>query len=150
MTELHGTSTPRFDPVRAALQGNLDSGEELGASLVVDVDGERVVDLWGGHRDTARTARTAEWDEHTITDVWSITKTVTSLAALILVDRGELDVYAPVARYRPEFAANGKQDVEIRHLLSHTSGVSGLEPPAMLEDLYDTHAAAARMASQAP
>jgi CubicO group peptidase (beta-lactamase class C family) len=147
MTELNGTSAPRFDAARAALQANLDSGEELGASLVVDVDGERVVDLWGGYRDTARTT---EWDERTITNVWSITKTVTSLAALILVDRGELDVRAPVARYWPEFAANGKQDVEVRHLLSHTSGVSGLDRPAVLEDLYDTRAAAARMAAQAP
>jgi CubicO group peptidase (beta-lactamase class C family) len=147
MTELHGTSAPRFDAVRAALQHNLDSGEELGASLVVDIDGDRVVDLWGGHRDTARTVG---WDEHTLTNVWSITKTVTSLAALILVDRGELDVHAPVARYWPEFAANGKQDVEVRHLLSHTSGVSGLDQPATLEDLYDTRRAAARMAAQAP
>ncbi|MFI6452538.1 serine hydrolase domain-containing protein [Streptosporangium amethystogenes] len=82
--------------------------------------------------------------------VWSITKTVTSLAALILVDRGELDVYAPVARYWPEFAAAGKQDVQVRHLLSHTSGVSGLDQPVTVEDLYDTPKAAARLAAQAP
>ncbi|HEY2058183.1 MAG TPA: serine hydrolase domain-containing protein [Amycolatopsis sp.] len=146
-TDLQGTSTPRFEAVHGALQRNLDSGEELGASLVVDLDGERVVDLWGGFRDPARTVA---WDEHTITTVWSTTKTVTSLAALILVDRGELDVHAPVARYWPEFAANGKQDIEIRHLLSHTSGVSGLEQPATIEDLYDTEGAAARLAAQAP
>jgi CubicO group peptidase (beta-lactamase class C family) len=126
---------------------NIESGEELGASLVVDVDGERVVDLWGGFRDQARTSA---WEEDTLTNVWSITKTVTSLAALVLVDRGELDVYAPVARYWPEFAAHGKRDVEVRQLLSHTSGVSGLEQPATLEDLYDTRGAAARMAAQAP
>ncbi|WP_329061772.1 serine hydrolase domain-containing protein [Amycolatopsis sp. NBC_01480] len=108
-----------MEAVHRALQRNLDSGEELGASLVVDLNGERVVDLWGGFRDPARAVA---WDEHTITTVWSTTKTVTSLAALILVDRGELDVYAPVARYWPEFAANGKQDIQIRHLLSHTSG----------------------------
>ncbi|WP_051898644.1 serine hydrolase domain-containing protein [Sciscionella sediminilitoris] len=147
MTELHGTSVPRFDAVRAAFRRNLDSGAELGASLVVDIDGERLVDLWGGFRDSARTIA---WDEHTITNVWSTTKTVASLAALILVDRGELDLYAPVAHYWPEFAAHGKHDVEVRHLLSHTSGVSGLEQPAALEDLYDTREAAARMAAQAP
>ncbi|MFE1959885.1 serine hydrolase domain-containing protein [Streptomyces sp. NPDC059479] len=147
MTELHGTSEPRFHAARAALRRNLDSGEELGASLVVDIDGERVIDLWGGFRDPARTVA---WDEHTITNVWSVTKTVTSLAALMLVDRGDLDVHAPVARYWPEFAANGKQDVEVRHLLSHTSGVSGLDQPATIEDLYDTERAAARMAAQAP
>jgi CubicO group peptidase (beta-lactamase class C family) len=146
-TDLQGTSTPRFEAVHRELQRNLDSGEELGASLAVDLDGERVVDLWGGFRDPARTAA---WDEHTITTVWSTTKTVTSLAALILVDRGELDVHAPVARYWPEFAANGKQDIEIRHLLSHTSGVSGLDQPATIEDLYDADRAAARLAAQAP
>ncbi len=77
------------------------------------------------------------WSEQTITNVWSSTKTVTSLAALMLVDRGELDVGAPVARYWPEFAAQGKQDVLVRHVMSHASGVSGLEQPAVVEDLYD-------------
>jgi CubicO group peptidase (beta-lactamase class C family) len=134
MADLQGTCDDRFDAVRAALQRNVDSGEELGASLVLDIDGHVVVDLWGGFRDQDRTVA---WDEHTITNVWSTTKTVTSLAALMLVDRGELDVHAPVARYWPEFAAHGKQDVEVRHLLAHTSGVSGLEQPAVVEDLYD-------------
>ncbi|MEU2086300.1 serine hydrolase domain-containing protein [Streptomyces albus] len=147
MTTLHGTFEPRFAGLRQALQRNIASGQETGASLVVDIDGERVVDLWGGHRDTARTTT---WQEDTLTNVWSITKTVTSLAALMLADRGELDVYAPVARYWPEFAAGGKRDVEVRHLLSHTSGVSGLEQPATVEDLYDTPGAAARMAAQRP
>ncbi|MFE4213822.1 serine hydrolase domain-containing protein [Streptomyces sp. NPDC056844] len=119
----------------------------MGLSLVVDIDGRHVVNLWGGHRDAARTQ---PWQRDTITDVWSIRKSVTGLAALLLVDAGELDLYAPVARYWPEFAANGKQHVEVRHLLSHTSGVSGLDHPAQLDDLYDVRAAAARMASQAP
>jgi CubicO group peptidase (beta-lactamase class C family) len=145
MTELNGTISPAFEPVRDAVEQQLRTGAEVGLSLVVDVDGDRVVDLWGGHRDAARTQ---PWRRDTITNVWSISKTVTSLAALLLVDAGELDVHAPVARYWPEFAANGKQDVEVRHLLSHTSGVSGLDHPASLEDLYDVRAAAARMASQ--
>ncbi|MFE2024081.1 serine hydrolase domain-containing protein [Streptomyces hygroscopicus] len=147
MITIHGTSEPRFAGLRESLRQNIASGAEIGASLVVDIDGERVVDLWGGHRDVARTAA---WEEDTLTNVWSITKTVTSLAALMLVDRGELEVYAPVARYWPEFAAGGKRDVEVRHLLSHTSGVSGLEQPATVEDLYDTRGAAARMAAQTP
>jgi CubicO group peptidase (beta-lactamase class C family) len=147
MAELQGHHEPRFDAVRAALQENIDSGAELGASMVVDIDGERVLDVWGGFRDAERTT---PWDEHTIVNVWSTTKTVTSLAALMLVDRGELDVYAPVAKYWPEFAANGKQDIEVRHLLSHTSGVSGLEQPAAVEDLYDWEKSTARFAAQAP
>ena len=147
MTALNGTVVTPFEPVRDAVGEQLRSGAEVGLSLVVDVDGRQVVNLWGGHRDAARTQ---PWQRDTITNVWSITKTVTSLAALLLVDAGELDVYAPVARYWPEFAANGKQDVEVRHLLSHTSGVSGLDHPAHLADLYDVRAAAARMAAQPP
>jgi CubicO group peptidase (beta-lactamase class C family) len=147
MAELQGTCDARFTAVRAALQDNLDSGEELGASLVLDIDGERVVDLWGGYRDPQRTT---PWDEHTITNVWSTTKAVTSLAALMLVDRGLLDVHAPVARYWPEFAANGKDGVLVRHLLAHTSGVSGLDAPAAVEDLYDWEKSTTRFAAQAP
>ena len=108
MADIHGACDERFEAVRGALAKNLDSGEELGASIVVDIDGDNVVDMWGGFRDEARTI---PWDEHTITNVWSSTKTVTSLAALMLVDRGELDVDQPVAKYWPEFGANGKQDV---------------------------------------
>lgn len=147
MAELQGTCEDRFDPLRGQLQAHLDSGEELGASLVVDLDGDRVVDLWGGYRDQARTTA---WDEHTIVNVWSTTKTVTALAVLMLVDRGQLDVHAPVARYWPDFAAAGKEEVQVRHLLAHTSGVSGLEQPATVEDMYDAERAAARMAAQAP
>ena len=91
MADIHGMCDERFEAVRDALAKNLDSGEELGASIVVDIDGDIVVDMWGGFRDEARTI---PWDEHTITNVWSSTKTVTSLAALMLVDRGELDVDA--------------------------------------------------------
>jgi CubicO group peptidase (beta-lactamase class C family) len=147
MTEPNGTVSAPFEPVRDAVADQLRGGAEVGLSLVVDVDGQQVVNLWGGHRNAARTQ---PWERDTITNVWSITKTVTSLAALLLVDAGELDVYAPVARYWPEFAAQGKQHVEVRHLLSHTSGVSGLDHPARLEDLFDVREAAARMAAQAP
>jgi CubicO group peptidase (beta-lactamase class C family) len=126
MAELSGTCDARFDAVRDALQRNIDSGEDVGASLVVDLDGEIAVDLWGGFRDEARTV---PWTRDTITNVWSTTKTVTSLAALMLVDRGQLDVDAPVAAYWPEFAANGKQDVLVRHLLSHTSGFQAWTSP---------------------
>jgi CubicO group peptidase (beta-lactamase class C family) len=147
MAEIHGACDERFEAVRSALARNLDSGEELGASFVLDIDGDVVVDLWGGFRDEARTV---PWDERTITNVWSSTKTVTSLAALMLVDRGQLDVDAPVARYWPEFGAAGKQDVLVRHLLSHASGVSGLDQPAVVADLYDWAGSTSRFAAQAP
>src|SRR6201982_1785699 len=123
MADIHGTCDDRFEAVRGALAKNLDSGDELGASMVVDIDGDHVVDVWGGFRDEARAS---PGDEHTITNVWSSTKTVTSLAALMLVDRGELDVDQPVAKYWPEFGANGKQDGLVRHVMSPPPGGPGL------------------------
>jgi len=92
-----------------------------------------VLDIWGGYTDAAKTV---PWGEDTIVNVWSSTKTVTSLAALILADRGLLDLDEPVATYWPEFAANGKQDVRVRHLLSHTSGVAGWQETMTIDDLF--------------
>jgi CubicO group peptidase (beta-lactamase class C family) len=146
-TPLDGTCTARFDPLRELFAAKLESGEDLGASLVFNIDGEVVVDLWGGWADEARTV---PWTENTITNVFSTTKCVTSLAALVLVDRGELDLDATVAKYWPEFAANGKAGVKVRHFLSHMSGVSGWEQPITLEDLYDWDKSTALLAAQAP
>jgi CubicO group peptidase (beta-lactamase class C family) len=147
MAEVFGHATEQYEPLRAALAANLDAGVEVGAGIVVNVDGVDVVDIWGGHRDAERTA---PWTEDTIVTLWSITKTITSLAALMLVDRGRLDPFAPVAAYWPEFAANGKERVQVRHLLSHTSGVSGWDQPFRVEDVYDTDAATRKLAGQAP
>ena len=146
-TPLGGTCSARFDPLRELFAAKLESGEDLGASLAVNIDGEMVVDLWGGWADEARTA---PWTENTITNVFSTTKTMTALAALVLVDRGELDLDATVAKYWPEFAARGKAGIKVRHLLSHTSGVSGWEQPITLEDLYDWDKSTALLAAQAP
>ena len=145
--EVEGTCGERYEPVRAALAAQLTSGEELGASIVLNIDGETVVDIWGGFRDEARTT---PWTRDTITNVWSTTKTVTNLAALMLADRGQLDVYAPVAQYWPEFAAGGKQDIKVAHVLSHTAGVSGWEQPFSTEDMYDWDKSTSQLAAQAP
>jgi CubicO group peptidase (beta-lactamase class C family) len=83
-------------------------------------------------------------------NVFSGTKTVTSLALLMLVDRGELDPFAPVATYWPEFAQNGKEKVEVRHLMSHTAGLPAWEPPFSLQDALDIQTSTARLAAQAP
>ena len=144
---VEGTNTDRFAPVRAALAAHLEAGEEVGASLAVDVDGVMEVDLWGGHADRARTV---PWQRDTLVSMWSTTKTLTNLAALVLVDRGALDPYRPVAHYWPEFATQGKEHIEVRHVLSHTSGLSGWEQPFTMEDLYDWPTASARLAAQAP
>src|SRR4051794_10700265 len=146
MAEVHGTFDDRFAGVRDAFAQQLD-GEELGGSIAVDVDGETVVDIWGGWRDEERTT---PWTRDTIVNVWSTTKTITALAMLTLVEKGQLDVHAPVAEYWPEFAANGKADVRVKHLMAHTSGVAGWDPPFTAEDMYDWDSSVARLAAQAP
>jgi CubicO group peptidase (beta-lactamase class C family) len=146
MAEVHGRCDERFAGVREALAQQLD-GDELGASVAVDLDGETVVDVWGGYRDLDRTT---PWTQDTIVNVWSTTKCVLNLAALMLVERGELDVYAPVGDYWPEFCARGKKNVEVRHLMSHTSGLSGWERPFTVRDMYDWETATERLAQQRP
>src|SRR6266851_7183559 len=146
-TALGGTCSARFDPLRELFAAKLESGEDLGASLALNIDGEMVVDLWGGWADEARTA---PWTENTIANVFSTTKTMTALAALVLVDRGELDLDATVTKYWPEFAARGKAGIKVRHLLSHTSGVSGWDQPVTIDDVYDWDKSTAMLAAQAP
>ena len=147
MAEIHGFATAPFERLADVLAAHLDNGDDLGASVAVTVDGAPLVDIWGGWSDPERTT---PWGEHTITNVWSTTKTVTSLAALMCVDRGLLDVDSPVARYWPEFAANGKEGVLVRHLMAHTSGVSGWAQPVAVDDLFDWDKSTAMLAAQAP
>lgn len=142
-----GTWDARFRGVRDALEERLLNDDELGASVAIDLDGETVVDIWGGWQDPQR-AR--PWQSNTIVNVWSTTKTVVNLAALLLVERGLLDVDERVAWYWPEFAANGKDDVLVRMLLAHTSGVAGWDGPVSVEDIYDREASVRRLAGQAP
>lgn len=142
-----GFRTEQFQGVEEALARHLAAGSEVGASITVMIDGETVVDLWGGHHDDARNF---VWGKDSIVNVWSNTKLVTTIAFLTLVDRGLIDLAAPVAKYWPEFAANGKEYVLVHDVLSHASGVSGLDHPADLTDLYDTATAVSRMAAQAP
>ncbi|TSD63543.1 serine hydrolase domain-containing protein [Aeromicrobium piscarium] len=142
-----GFQDERFEELRRVFAEHLDSGEELGGAIAVNLDGETVVDLWGGHRNAARTLA---WERDTIVNVWSTTKEITALAVLMCVDRGLIDLDAPVARYWPEFAQNGKDAVTVRQLMSHTSGVSGWEQPFVVTDMYDWDTATSRLAEQAP
>jgi CubicO group peptidase (beta-lactamase class C family) len=133
--------------VAHALARNLEHGADIGASVAVVIDGEPVVDIWGGHRDPERTQ---PWERDTIVNVFSTTKTMTALCALILADRGELDLHAPVARYWPEFGQAGKERIEVRHLLGHTSGLAGWEVKLKLEELADWERCTSLLAGQAP
>ena len=145
--EIKGTCDEKFKPLSDILSAQLDSGADLGASVALVIEGEPVVDIWGGWADEAQTT---PWEENTITNVWSTTKTMTNLSALVLIERGVLDPFAPVATYWPEFAANGKERIEVRHLMSHTSGVSGWAQPVVVEDIYDWEKSTSMLAAQAP
>ena len=126
---------------------NLASGTDVGASFCVTVEGETVVDLWGGFADEARTR---PWREDTIVSVYSTTKTMTALTALLVADRGELDFDAPVARYWPEFAGGGKDRVTVAQLMSHSAGLCGWREPITRDDLYDWEKVTALLAAQEP
>jgi CubicO group peptidase (beta-lactamase class C family) len=143
----NGFTHDRFAPVRAVFEENLNSGQDTGASYCATLEGETVVDLWGGY---ANEDRTRDWQRDTIINVYSTTKTMTALTALLVADRGELDFAAPVARYWPEFAANGKADVKVSHLMSHSAGLSGWKEPITKETLYDWEKATSLLAAQAP
>ncbi|ADP82546.1 EstA family serine hydrolase [Pseudofrankia inefficax] len=146
MAEVDGLCAPGFGPVRAAL-AELLATQDVGASAAVYVDGEPVVDLWGGYADEARTV---PWRRDTIVNVFSTSKTITALCALMLADRGELDLDAPIARYWPEFAAAGKERVLVRHALAHTAGLPTLHAGRTAAYLYDWLAVTAQLAAQEP
>jgi CubicO group peptidase (beta-lactamase class C family) len=143
---IDGTCADAYDGVRQAFTENFANGLEVGASVCVMVDGEAVVDLWGGVTE----AGGAPWQRDTVTNVWSTTKTMTALCALMLADQGVLDFDAPVHTYWPEFEQEGKSGVLVRHLMSHTAGLPGWEEPMTSEDLYDWDRACDLLARQRP
>ncbi|HEY2709376.1 MAG TPA: serine hydrolase domain-containing protein [Caulobacteraceae bacterium] len=137
----------RFAAVKTAFEANFESGADVGASFCATKDGETVVDIWGGFADAAKTR---PWTRDTIVNVYSTTKTMTFLCALMVADRGELDFDAPVAKYWPEFATNGKADIKVSHLMAHSAGLSGWTDKITTEDLYDWPKVTALLAAQAP
>ena len=142
-----GSCDPRFEADTGLFEANLASGADVGASFAATIEGETVVDLWGGWADEGRTR---PWEADTLVNVYSTTKTMTALTALLLADRGELDFEAPVARYWPEFAANGKAAITVSQLMAHSSGLSGWSEPVTQADLYDWEKATGLLAAQAP
>src|ERR1700761_6136064 len=135
MADLEGSYDELFAAAPTVLAQLLDDGD-TGGSVAIFLDGEPVADVWGGFADADRTT---PWRRDTITNVWSVTKTMTALCALILADRGQLDLDAPVGRYWPEFATAStdpaaKEKVLVRHLLGHTAGLPDWDGP--IEELY--------------
>ncbi|MFE2420917.1 serine hydrolase domain-containing protein [Streptomyces hokutonensis] len=144
---IDGHCDPRFTAVRTAFEENFRDRDELGAAVTVTLEGETVVDLWGGWADAARSR---PWERDTVVNVWSTTKGPVALCAHILADRGLLDLDAQVATYWPEFAAAGKENILVRHLLSHRAGLAGLREPHSLAQLYDWELTTRRLAAMEP
>jgi CubicO group peptidase (beta-lactamase class C family) len=117
---IEGTCSPAFVGVRAAFEQNFRRRGEVGAAVCVYENGQKVVDLWGGYKDLEKTE---PWRSDTIVIMNSVAKSMCAIGTHMLIDRGVLDFDAPVATYWPEFAQAGKQDVLLRHVLSHTCGV---------------------------
>jgi CubicO group peptidase (beta-lactamase class C family) len=147
MTEIHGFANKGFEQVRETFENNFKNLGDLGASYCVTKNGETVVDLWGGYADAAKTR---PWVKDTIVNVYSTTKTMTALTALILADRGLIDFTAPVAKYWPEFAANGKGNITVAQVMSHSAGLSGWKEKITKQDLYDWEKMTSLLAAQAP
>jgi CubicO group peptidase (beta-lactamase class C family) len=142
-----GDCDPRFRAVRDEFERNFAERGEVGASVCVVADGRPVVDLWGGVADR-RTGR--PWDRGTLVVVWSCTKGAVALCAHLLIDRGRLDPDAPVARYWPEFAHAGKDDITVRLVLSHQAGLPAIRAPLAPGALYDWQAMTQALAAEAP
>lgn len=147
MTTIDGDVVPGFEPVREAFAANFAHHGDVGAAVCVYQDGRPVVDLWGGIADPDADR---PWVRGTLQLVYSSTKGATASAVHLLVQRGELDLDAPVAKYWPEFAENGKADIPVRWLLSHQAGLVTLDQPVPLAEALNWHPMAAALAAQHP
>jgi CubicO group peptidase (beta-lactamase class C family) len=146
-TEMHGHCDERFAAVRETFAEGFRSRNEIGAAVAVTLDGRSVVDLWAGHADLARTRA---WQRDTIVNLYSTTKGMTALCAHQLVERGQLDLDAPVTRYWPEFGQAGKERIPVRWLFSHRAGVPAVKELLPPDSLYDWDTMCAALAAQAP
>jgi CubicO group peptidase (beta-lactamase class C family) len=144
---IQGSCAPEFSRVRDEFERNFMVRNDIGAAVTVWVDGELVVNLWGGSADAARTR---PWQENTLTTVLSGTKGMTSTCVHQLADRGELDLRAPVARYWPEFGQAGKENITLAMVLSHRSGVIGPQTRLNTEQLVDWDYACGQLAIAEP
>ena len=147
MVEISGTCDERFEPVKQAFSRNFAERNEVGAAVSVVLDGEIAVDLWAGVADPDDGT---PWEQDTMVPVFSTTKGLTAVCALLLWERGDLDLDAPVAEVWPEFGAAGKERVTTRHLLTHQGGLPVFEDPITLDECCDPDLPAERLAAQAP
>jgi CubicO group peptidase (beta-lactamase class C family) len=144
---IEGTCDPRYAEVHDEFERNVAERGEIGASVCVTVDGETVVDLWGG---TADPTTGRPWERDTIGHVWSATKGATALCAHLLAARGQLDINAPVTAYWPEFGKSGKEAVLVRHLLNHQAGLPAIREPLPAGCFYDWQLMVDTLAAEEP
>jgi CubicO group peptidase (beta-lactamase class C family) len=144
MVTIEGEVAPGFEPVREAFLANFEHGGDVGAALCVYRDGRPVVDLWGGLADTR------PWQRDTMQLVFSATKAATAVCAHLLAERGELDLDAPVAKYWPEFAAEGKEAITVRQLLSHRAGLPVIDRTLSVADVLAWEPMVEALAAQRP
>jgi CubicO group peptidase (beta-lactamase class C family) len=144
---VEGHVSPGFEAVRAAFQENFDRRGELGGACCAYYRGEKVVDLWGG----VRRKETGEpWERDTMVVVHSASKGLAAMTLAIAHSRGWLDYDARVAKYWPEFARNGKQDVTVRQLLAHQAGLFAFDEPVDRSTVADPDRLAEVMARHKP
>ncbi len=129
-----GYTDPKFERIKDIFKENFKEFNEVGASFAVFLDNKFVIDIWGGYSNPEKTNL---WKKDSIAKVYSTNKIVTSICALILVDKELLDLDAPVARYWPEFAQAGKEKLLVRYLFSHSAGLPGFDEKITVEDLKD-------------
>ncbi|KAI8659284.1 hypothetical protein LRP88_05847 [Fusarium phalaenopsidis] len=147
MAQIFGQCNPRFAKLRDLMQQFITSGQDIGASLCVNINGEEnAVDIWGGWADPSTEQ---PWERETVVNVFSTTKLVTNLAALMLISRGVLRPEDKVAHHWPEFAENGKSEVTVGQVLAHTAGLSAWQDNMTLEELCDAKGATDKLARQA-
>jgi len=141
-----GYTDSQFTPVRDAF-AELWDGPEVGASLCIYVQDQKVVHLWGGFTDLAQTR---PWTPDTLVNIYSTTKGITALALAHLAGTGAFNYQDPVSKYWPEFAADDKGAITISELLSHQAGLCAFEQNLMVADLYDWNAIVASLARAKP
>ncbi len=149
-THISGTVAAGFEGVRDAFQSNYHRGdvyEELGSSLCVFHRGERVVDIWAGHRNRDKTE---DWSQDTTIALYSTTKGITGICMAVLVDRGLVAYSDLVSKHWPEFAQNGKETTTVAHIMSHQSGNPGLRETIKLDDLMNWDLICDLLARQKP
>ena len=145
--KIRGFCEPQFEEVKKTFMSHFEKGWEDGASFAVTMNEKLVVDLWAGY---ANESHTVPWEKDTIVCVYSTTKVMAVICGLILSDRGLLDFEAPVSKYWPEFAQNGKENMPVKYIFAHMSGLAGIEEVISAEDYYDWEKITKLLAEQKP